>query len=109
MIIPNTASLELNAPSDPQWLSNNTPHTLVDVDLGQFVVTVYKSTDRVIHVYAEAVFERRAVRIEIPITFIDNRPPTLMLSWDAEAICLHLDGEPPISLPWQAYPLPPRL
>jgi len=109
MIVPDSAALELKIPPDSDWLTNKEAYTLSKVTIDQLDVTVYKSTDRVIHVYAEADIPIRAARTEIPIDLISHSPRILALSWGDEAICLHLDGALPIRLPWQASPLPPRL
>jgi len=108
MIVPSHAADELDVPDDPEWLSNGLPYALAKVDTGQFVVTFYKNSNRVIHVRAEDVIQQRKAGTEIPISPSMSRPLPFFFSWDNKGIRLLLEGAQPLSLPWQASPQPHR-
>jgi hypothetical protein len=43
-LIPGHLTYELDVPADPEWLSNDTPHTLLEIDLGQIRITLSKTS-----------------------------------------------------------------
>lgn len=105
MLIPDHATLELHVPHDPEWLTNDCEHTLVEIDLGQFFVTVYKATDRAIHVRLIDDIRRRSVKAELLIEYTENDRTMLLISWSEEAVSLQIESGLPVRLPWRASPL----
>lgn len=106
MIIPDQATLELDKAEAPDWCSDALPYTLAEVRLGQARVVVYKSTDRIMHIYVEA--GALAERAEIPLEAGEQAPLKLTILWDQEGVRLRLGERQPIRLPWRSSPLPLR-
>ena len=108
MIVPDSRTLELNVPEDPQWWTNNSYRELRTVDLGQFKVTIYKSPDRVLHVRAIADIERKKVEATFQLGPPPERfPVELFIQWNPEILHLRLAEQPPTEHPWQVLPEPP--
>lgn len=105
-LIPHSAILELSPPDAPDWWSNAECYTLVEGDLGQVKVTVYKSTDCVLHIYALA--GNRVVREELPLTSPKRLPLTLFIGWNQNEVSLRLGSLQTTQHPWRTLPLPPR-
>lgn len=107
-LIPNHLTAELDVPTDPEWLSNSTPHTLLEIDPGQLEISVNKSPGGVIHVYVKDVMRERFANAETPIDSNMRRPLQLYLAWETKGLRLRLGDGPPAPLPWQALPQLPH-
>ena len=106
-LIPRHAILELTPAGAPEWWADDACYTLAETTLaGQVKVTVYKSTDCVLHIYALA--GDLVVREEVPLVAPTRRPFSLFIGWDENEVRLQLDWKQTTRHPWRTLPLPPR-
>ena len=105
-LFPQQARLELSVSEAPDWWSDAESYTLAEVDLGQVRATIYKSSDRVLHVYVLA--GDRAAREELALTALQAPPLFLVIGWDQDEVRLGLDSRQTTRHPWRTLPLPPR-
>lgn len=101
-------TIELDIEGVPDWWADAQPYMLAETNFGQVRATIYKATDRVLHVYLEDD-DQRAVRAQMLISTPKGPTLGLNIGWDQESAHLGLvDQLNAVSYPWCKLPLPVR-
>lgn len=99
---PGVVSIEIPFPEWGAWTEEGQSLNLGLIEQGPARVSLYKSADNRLHVYAQFVsWGNRYIKTDIPLSVPDVGVSTLGIRWADKGASLWQDNQPAIELDWQ--------
>ena len=100
--VPGAVSIEIPFPERGAWTKEGRSQDLGLIEQGAARVSLYKSTDNRLHIYAQFVsWGDRYIKTDIPLSVPDVGVSILGIRWEDKGAVLWRDNQPAIELDWQ--------